>query len=209
MKAVSLRVPLLIFAYAAIFLAALLCILNLYMENAAMQQDLLRWQQRTHELNMELERITRYNDNIDRLTKEYGTSPEITAAVLRESEKYQLNPSVMFELIKLESDYDPRAVSSHNAYGLCQIRPVTARELSRELNLIYSDELLFDTDYNIRLGAYYLSKLLKYYGNDYHQALTAYNRGPAGLERYQKRTGTAVSSYSARIWEGSLVSAVQ
>ncbi|MDX9870813.1 MAG: transglycosylase SLT domain-containing protein [Clostridia bacterium] len=202
MKAVNLRVPLLIFAYAAIFLAAVFCILTLYMENAAMQQDLLEWQQRTHELNQELDRINRYSSK-------YGATPEITAAVFRESERHNLDPGVMFELIKLESDFDARAISSHDAHGLCQIRPITARELSQELNIPYSDELLFNTDYNIMLGSYYLSKLLHSYGYDYHHALTAYNRGPAGLKKYLNRTGTAVSSYSARIFEGSLAAVIQ
>jgi soluble lytic murein transglycosylase-like protein len=209
MKAVSIRTPILVFAYTAIVLAALFCICTLYLENdmlymknETMEQDILEWERKTQELNNELEKINRYTQN-------YGTSPEVVAAVLRESEIFDVDPAIMFELIKLESDFDANAVSSHGAIGLCQLRPLTARELSRDLGVTYSDEMLYDIDYNIMLAAYYLSKLLETNDNDYHKALTAYNRGPTGLQNYIARTGTAVSSYSARIFKENLAFVAQ
>lgn len=192
MKRVNIRLPYLLFVYTAIVLAALLLICSLYTENLALKQDLLKWQQKTDELKNELNRINRF-------TGEYGTSPEIIAAVMRESEEHAVDPLIMLELIKIESDFEPLSVSTHGAAGLCQIRPFTARELSAELGLDYNDELLFDADYNIKLAAYYLSKLLAMHDNDYHKALTAYNRGPTGLQKYLARTGTAVSRYSTLV----------
>jgi soluble lytic murein transglycosylase-like protein len=209
MKAVSIRTPILVFAYTAIVLAALFCICTLYLENdmlymknETMEQDILEWERKTQELNNELEKINRYTQN-------YGTSPEVVAAVLRESEIFDVDPAIMFELIKLESDFDANAVSSHGAIGLCQLRPLTARELSRDLGVTYSDEMLYDIDYNIMLAAFYLSKLLETNDNDYHKALTAYNRGPTGLQNYIARTGTAVSSYSSRIFKENLAFVAQ
>lgn len=188
----NIRLPLLLFFYTAVVLATLLCICLLYLEKEAMEQDLLKWQQKTMELHNELERINRY-------AKDYETTPEIVAAVIRECEKYDIEPKIMLELIDLESDFNAQAVSSHGAAGLCQIRPFTARELARELGLEYSYEQLFNSDYNVTLATYYLSKLLKMHEQDFHKALTAYNRGPTGLKNYIARTGQAASSYSLRI----------
>lgn len=197
MKAVNIRIPILLFVYTAVVLAAILCICTLYIENTEMKQELIEWQQKTQELSNELEKINRFTLN-------YGTKPEITAAVLRESEKFEVEPTVMFELIKVESKYNPEAISPDGAAGLCQLRPMTAQSLSKELGISYSDEQLFNIDYNIMLATYYLAKLLNVTDNDYHKALTAYNRGIGGLQKYIARTGTGISHYSSRIYEESM-----
>jgi len=192
-----LRLPHLYFIYIAIVLAALLCICYLALEKITLEQDLRHWKDQADKLKDELDKIKRYSQH-------YGTSPEIVAAVLRESENNGIDPAIMLELIKIESNFQPTAMSRDGARGLCQIRPVTARELARELGLEYRPELLHDTQYSIKLGTYHLAKLVKLYNHDYHRALTAYNRGIKGLNDYMKRTGTPVSSYSTRISEGSL-----
>ena len=188
----KIKIPLLIFVYTAVVLAALFCICILYQENAYLKQDLQKSQEETTQLKEELVKINRFSEI-------YRTSPQIVAVVLRESEKYEITPTIMLELIKTESDFNPQAVSKFGARGLCQIRPVTAKELSQELKLNYGENHLFDTNYNIRLGTYYLAKLLQSNNGDYHRALTAYNRGPRGLEIYMKNKGTAISRYSQRI----------
>ncbi|MBZ4653879.1 MAG: Lytic transglycosylase catalytic [Peptococcaceae bacterium] len=190
-----IKLPRLVFFYAAIVLTAVLCICMFYLQKEALEDELLKWQEEAQRLKNELERIKRY-------TEIYQTSPEIIALVLRESEKYKIDPTMMLELIKLESKFTANAISPHGAIGLCQIRPETAEELARELGLPPEKELLFNAEYNIKLGTYFLSKLLDIYDKDYHKALTAYNRGPAGLLAYMKKRGTAVSTYSRRISEG-------
>lgn len=188
----KLKLPYLIFAYTAFVLVILLCICTLYLKNMALEQELKKWQEENTNLKNELIKINRFSEL-------YNTSPQFVGMVLRESEKNGLDPVVMLELIKIESDFRPNAVSRDGARGLCQLKPVTARELAVELGLAYAPEHLDEPEYNIRLGAYYLAKLFKMNGNDFHKALTAYNRGPSGLENYIQSNGTAVSSYSQRI----------
>jgi len=198
----KIKIPLLIFVYTAVVLAALFCICTLYQENACLKQDLQKSQEEATQLKEELIKINRFSEI-------YQTSPQIVAVVLRESEKYEITPTIMLELIKTESDFNPRAVSKFGARGLCQIRPVTAKELSQELKVSYGENHLFDTNYNISLGTYYLAKLLHSNNGDYHRALTAYNRGPRGLEIYMKNKGTSVSRYSQRIKSKSRQLALQ
>ncbi len=190
----AIKLPRLIFLYAAVALAAVLCICMIYLEKEALEDELLKWQEEAQRLRTELERIKRY-------TEIYQTSPEIIALVLRESEKYKINPTMMLELIKLESKFITSAQSPHGARGLCQLMPETAEELAKELGLPPEKELLFNAEYNIKLGTYLLSKLLTIYDMDYHKALTAYNRGSAGLLQYMQKRGTPVSTYSRRISE--------
>ena len=190
----NIRLPQLLFFYTAIVLAAILCLCMLNMGKKTLGEDFPEWQKIDYERR----------EKINRLAAESGASEEIVAAVLLETDKYGMPPALMLELIKTESGFDPKAISSHGAVGLCQLMPATAREISRELGLYYYDDLLLDPGYNIKLAAYYLSKLLAMHNQDLHKALTAYNRGPAGLKLYIQKTGTAESSYSIRISGGSL-----
>ncbi len=192
----NIRLPYLLFIYITIVIMAFLCILMLYSEKNAIEQELLREQQEKIRLENELQKLNRY-------AEQYGTSPEIISAVFYESENNGIDPAVMLELIKTESNFDSQAVSSEGAKGLCQLIPGTAKELCQELEIDYHSELLNEPSSNIKLGAYYLAKLLKMHDFDYHMALTAYNRGPTGLKRYIERTGTAVSTFSLKISENS------
>jgi len=194
MQIANIRLPHLLFFYTALVLAAILCLCFLYMEKKALEEDFLNWQREAQE----------YQEKINGFARTFGASPEIVAAVFRETELYDIDPPLMLELIKTESDFKPEAVSSHGAVGLCQLMPVTARELAGELGIDYDYDYLFVPEYNIKLAAYYLSKLLARHDQDLHKALTAYNRGPTGLESYMQRTGTAKSSYSIRISRNSL-----
>lgn len=193
----KLKVPHVLLVYTAIVLVALIFTYNLYLKNSAMQNELIKLQDESLQLKNELIKIKRY-------TAIYKTSPEIVAVVLRESEKKGIDPAIMLELINTESRFNPQAVSRDGARGLCQIKPITARSLSKELGISYDGGALYDVDYNINLGTYYLAKMLEMHEHDYHKALTAYNRGPAGMKAFIKRTGTPASNYSRRISTNSI-----
>jgi soluble lytic murein transglycosylase len=66
-----------------------------------------------------------------------------------------------------------------------QVWPPTGTRLARTLKLSYSRTQLFDPDYNLRLGAYYLSSLLQMFGKP-ELAVAAYNAGENRVVEWTK-----------------------
>ncbi len=81
-------------------------------------------------------------------------------------------------LIKVESDFDPKAVSRSGALGLMQIMPDNFKA--------FKIQDPFDPGQNIMGGAWYLSQLLQRFDGQLPLALAAYNAGPTIVEQYQR-----------------------
>lgn len=92
--------------------------------------------------------------------------------------KFGISFPLLKAMIKVESDYNPRAVSKKGAKGLMQIMP----ETSRALNIIN----VFDPVENIMGGAQYFKQLFTRFDGKLPLALAAYNAGPAAVDQYQR-----------------------
>ena len=93
--------------------------------------------------------------------------------------------ALLLGLARQESEMNPLAVSRAGAHGLMQLKPRTAKRLSRALGVAYSkSRLTRDPGYNISLGSAYLSRLLVDYRGAYALALAAYNAGPSRVEKW-------------------------
>lgn len=101
---------------------------------------------------------------------------KIDQSVKKAATKYRLPPNLIKGVIKVESDFRARAVSSAGAQGLMQLMPGTAKELG------IKDP--FDINQNIDGGSRYLRKMLDLFGGDLKLALAAYNAGPEAVKRY-------------------------
>ena len=97
-------------------------------------------------------------------------------SIRRWSEHAGVDPLLVAGLMRQESAFEKKAHSDANAYGLMQLIPETGRRMARMNRVRYSQTRLFDADYNIRLGTYYLSQLEKQFGS-VELALAAYNAG--------------------------------
>ena len=101
------------------------------------------------------------------------------------SKQYNIDENLTLAVIRQESGYNRRAHSRSDAYGLMQIIPRTARQLAQELKLKISGlEKLYNADFNINIGTYYLHKLLNQYDQKMELALAAYNAGPHRVKRW-------------------------
>jgi soluble lytic murein transglycosylase len=101
----------------------------------------------------------------------------------RESLHYHLDPMLIAGLIRQESAFASDVVSYANAVGLMQLWPPTATKLARSLKYSYARGRLFDPEYNVKLGALYLSELLAAYATP-EAALAAYNAGENRVEEW-------------------------
>lgn len=98
--------------------------------------------------------------------------------VIQEAARRQgLDPLILKAVMKVESDFNPYAVSSKGAQGLMQLMPATAREMNVRR--------VFDPVENVHGGAAYLRKMLNRFSGDLRLALAAYNAGPKAVEQHR------------------------
>jgi len=99
-----------------------------------------------------------------------------------ESAKYKLNPTVIRSLIRQESAYSLRAVSTSNALGLMQMIPPTAIEVSQKLKMKVSlPEDMYRPEINIKMGTFYFADLMSSFQGHIPISLASYNAGPTRI----------------------------
>ncbi|HEU5093196.1 MAG TPA: murein transglycosylase domain-containing protein, partial [Nitrospira sp.] len=85
------------------------------------------------------------------------------ATVTRFDEQFKISPSLIFAVIRTESNFNPFAVSSAPAYGLMQLVPTSggrdAYRRAKGKDTTPSRDYLFDPENNIELGSAYLNVL--------------------------------------------------
>jgi soluble lytic murein transglycosylase-like protein len=89
---------------------------------------------------------------------------------------YQIPEELVRAVIKVESDFDPRAVSPANAQGLMQLLPETAARM------MVTD--IMDPRQNIFGGVRYLRVLANLFNGDLELTIAGYNAGEAAVMRY-------------------------
>lgn len=91
---------------------------------------------------------------------------------------YGFDPLLIAAVIRVESSWDPNAVSEPGARGLMQVMPATAAEVAAALGLTeFEADQLFEPDVNIHIGTYYLATLRQQFAGQEAAMLAAYNGG--------------------------------
>ena len=106
--------------------------------------------------------------------------------IMDTAKRQQMDPALIFGVIRQESAFMRDARSSAGALGLMQLMPATGRMTARQERIpLPSTQSLLQTDKNILLGSAYLRRMLDEFGGNPALATAAYNAGPHRVKRWQ------------------------
>ena len=115
--------------------------------------------------------------NIDHSSLTSYSSSSVAALITRYARMWGLDESLVYAVIKCESNFQPNAVSSAGACGLMQLMPGTAADLGVTN--------IFSPAQNIAGGTQYLARMLGEFNGDIRLALAGYNAGPENVKKYK------------------------
>jgi soluble lytic murein transglycosylase-like protein len=116
--------------------------------------------------------------NFGRIAKGYAVSTaEVEAAINEAANHHGVDPNLVKAIIKVESNFNPRAVSNKGAMGLMQLMPGTARNLKVQNP--------FDVHQNVDAGVRHFRRLLDDYKGDVKLSLAAYNAGEKAVNDHR------------------------
>lgn len=144
---------------------------------------------------LELARLSTVMENSQR----YHIPADLAAKIYDIALAEGIEPRVAFSLVSVESEFAHKAISPVGARGLTQLMPSTARFFDPSINA--TD--LFDPDTNLRIGFRFLKELIAKYNGNVDNALHAYNRGPATVDRIVENGGDPANGYADAIMKGA------
>ena len=106
----------------------------------------------------------------EKIDNEIAEQVRYSSFINAAAKRYNLTPELIQAIIKIESSFNPFAISERGAMGLMQLMPGTAKEMNVESP--------FEAAENIMGGSRYLRKLHDLFAGDLQLVLAAYNAGP-------------------------------
>ncbi|HEY8272777.1 MAG TPA: lytic transglycosylase domain-containing protein [Pseudobdellovibrionaceae bacterium] len=121
--------------------------------------------------------------------------PEITEALIAESQKQELDPIFVLAVIQTESNFNTDARGTSGEIGLMQILPKTAEWISKKYKMPWKgSRSLFDPIVNIKIGVTYFAHLRDEFESRAYHYLPAYNMGPRNMRKVSRTIGSISST---------------
>jgi soluble lytic murein transglycosylase-like protein len=159
-----------------------------------LRSDLDATRDELHDARAQLERA----NAILRFSSRYKVGADVATPIYDLALEEGIDPDLAFRLVKVESQFNARAVSSAGAVGLTQLEPATARWFVRDT----SREALMEPRTNLRIGFRYLRTLIEEYRGDVQVALLVYNRGPLTVQSMRLLGQDPRNGYEAAVMRG-------
>jgi soluble lytic murein transglycosylase-like protein len=163
-------------------------------EAASLRTQLATTRSQVSDLQGQLNRA----EHIIQYSTKYGVSAGMTGKVYDAAIAENIDPELAFRVVKLESDFNPRAVSTAGALGLTQLMPATARFYQRNLR----NDQLFEPELNLHIGFRFLHSLLEQYRGQIGVALLIYNRGEVAVHAATVQGRNPTNGYDRIIMKG-------
>lgn len=161
---------------------------SLFGENRRLRRELENITGETALLKAQIDRANRIID----FSTRYDITARLATTIFDAALAERLDPELAFRMVKLESQFNPRAVSKVGAVGLVQLMPSTARLFDRSV----TREDLFDPEINARIGFRYMRRLIGLYNGDVRLALLAYNLGESRVDEARKAGRNPLDGYN-------------
>jgi len=117
--------------------------------------------------------------------------------VYKYSYKHNIDPLLVFAIIRAESKFQTEARSPVGARGLMQIMPETGRWIAAQMGRKdFSLDDLHEPETNIDIGCWYIDNLMKKYDSNVPLAVAAYNAGSGNVNKWLQD----------QVWDGSFES---
>jgi soluble lytic murein transglycosylase-like protein len=145
-------------------------------------------------VKLQLERANAIMENSTR----YQIPADLSAAIYDIALSEGIDPSLGYQLVKIESQFNRKAKSPMKAFGYTQLQVATAKFYQPSIK----EKDLYDRDTSLRLGFRFLNELLARFNYDVHLALLAYNRGPARVDEILAQGGNPANGYSDAVLKG-------
>ena len=111
--------------------------------------------------------------------------------VLEPEGGFTVERALVYAVARKETDFNPEVRSSAGAYGLMQVMPGTAAELSGDRAFVTEPERLFQPAVNMKLGQAYLNRMLQLpaFQGDLLRTVASYNAGPGPMLSALRKLG--------------------
>ena len=103
--------------------------------------------------------------------------------------EFHLNYDIIIAQVKIESNFNPKAISKSEQMGLFQIKQFTFNDIKERLQPIFNIDLRDNIDEintNIKQGCAYMRWLLTNFEESYFYALLQYNQGIGKINKVKK-----------------------
>ena len=128
-----------------------------------------------------------------------GSGPDVThidaaryaTPVLLPEGGFTIEPALVYALARKETDFNASARSGAGAYGLMQVMPTTAAEMTGDRSFVSKPDQLLDPAINMRLGQTYVNRMFARpeFQGDILRAVASYNAGPGPMLAALRKLG--------------------